>query len=126
MMPTLCGALHPARLSTVVWGQAPAHDPAAQAKVGAEPSTAPTPAEEASSPATSAAPAPERKLTPQRREAMNQALELLIWVLVLGFVLILATMWTGIRWRRRLRETLPPVSKPDELWFLKHPPKKDS
>lgn len=70
--------------------------------------------------------APPRQLSASRRAAANQAVELLIWVVVLGAVLIFSTMWTGRRWRRRLRQAPPRPTKPDELWFLKHPPKKDS
>lgn len=66
---------------------------------------------------------PLRQLSAERREAASQAVDLLVWVLLLGGVLIFSTMWTGRRWRRRLRQPPPHPTKNDELWFLKHPPK---
>lgn len=112
----------------MVWTQAT--EPPADPRPSNGPVENPAPAESGrpagESTTSTAEPGTDKKLTAERRDAMNQAVELLIWVLTLGVILILATMWAGARWRRRLRESLPPVSRPDELWFLKHPPNKES
>lgn len=59
-----------------------------------------------------------------KKQALSLGFIMLACIIVGGtFLLTLVVIW-GNRMRRLARSPLPPVSKRDELWFLK--PKKDS
>jgi hypothetical protein len=58
-----------------------------------------------------------------KRHALSFGLAMLAGIIVGGTMLLVLVVVWGNRTRRLARSPLPPVSKRDELWFLK--PKKD-
>ncbi|MFO1021703.1 MAG: hypothetical protein U0903_13545 [Planctomycetales bacterium] len=65
-------------------------------------------------------------MTEAAREKRKEDTINTVYVLLLGIILMLVALFTivllGGSWARRIARTpLPPVKRPDELWYLKNP-----
>ena len=66
------------------------------------------------------------RMTEAAREKRKEDTINTVYVLLLGIILMLVALFTivllGGSWARRIARTpLPPVKRPDELWYLKNP-----
>lgn len=67
---------------------------------------------------------PRRPIDPRlKKQAVSLGFFMIAVILAAGTLLLVLVVTWGNRTRRLARSPLPPVGKPDELWFLK--PKKE-